>query len=133
MPTSTRTLRTVVTPSKRVQPTPNPDGISETTALQRGTNRWEYQWSNLDDLLDGKLTVVVTGRDRGGFKKGTETLVNYGTATAEFTFDKTFIKPTASDGSGGEVIPASGESVSEPRPFVMIDFSEKTPGDRHQV
>lgn len=104
---------------------PNPDGISETTALQRGTNRWQYQWSNLDDLLDGKLTVVVTGRDRGGFKSGADTLVNYGTATAEFTLDSELIPPTKTD--GGEVIPASGEAVSEPRPFVMIDFSERTP------
>ena len=104
---------------------PNPDGISETTALQRGQNRWQYQWSNLDDLLDGKLTVVVTGRDRGGFKSGDDTLVNYGTATAEFTLDSELIPPTKTD--GGEVIPASGEAVSEPRPFVMIDFSERTP------
>ena len=104
---------------------PNPDGISETTALQRGENRWQYQWSNLDDLLDGKLTVVVTGRDRGGFKSGADTWVNYGTATAEFTLDSELIPPTKTD--GGEVIPASGEAVSEPRPFVMIDFSERTP------
>lgn len=106
---------------------PNPASISETTALSRGNNRdrWEYQWSNLDQLLDGKLTVVVTGRDTGGFKFNADTWVNYGTATAEFTLDSDLIPPTKA--GGGEVIPASGEAVSEPRPFVMIDFSEKTP------
>lgn len=112
---------------------PNPEKISTTTALQRGTNRWEYQWSNLDDLLDGKLTVVVTGRDRGGFKSGTGTneksLVNYGTATEEFTLDTSLKKPTLADGTGGEVIPGEDEAVSEPRPFVLVDFSEKTPVD----
>ena len=112
---------------------PNPEKISTTTALQRETNQWEYQWSNLDDLLDGKLTVVVTGRDRGGFKSGTGTneksLVNYGTETAEFTLDTSLKKPTLADGTGGEVIPGEDEAVSEPRPFVLVDFSEKTPVD----
>ena len=103
----------------------NPPRISTTTALQRGTNRWEYQWSNIDDLADGGLTVVVTGRDRGGFKSGDAALVNYGTATAGFTLDTELAKPTTS--GGGEVIPEQDEAVSEPRPFVLIDFSEKTP------
>ena len=104
---------------------PNPTKISTTTALQRGTNRWEYQWSNIDKLRDGGLTVVVTGRDRGGFKSGDDSLVNYGTATAGFTLDTELAKPTTS--GGGEVIPEQDEAVSEPRPFVLIDFSEKTP------
>ena len=108
---------------------PNPNNVSTTTALQRGENRWEYQWNNIDDLLDGKLTVVVTGRDRGGFDNGDDAWVNYGTATAEFTLDTSLKKPTLSDGTGGEVIPAEDEAVSEPRPFVLVDFSEKTPVD----
>ena len=106
---------------------PNPSKINTITSLQRGDNNWEYQWSNVDQLRDGRLTFVVTGRDRGGFKRGDDSLVNYGTATAVFTFDSTFIEPTAADGSGGEVIPSRDEAVSEPRPFVLIDFSEKTP------
>ena len=111
---------------------PNPAQISSTTALKRGDRTWEYQWSNLDKLLDGKLTVVVTGRDRGGFKQRNpdennrlDSLVNYGSATVEFTLDSTLISPTVA--GGGEVIPAPGDAVSEPRPFVLIDFSEKTP------
>ena len=108
---------------------PNPNNISTTTALQRGSNRWEYQWNNIDDLLDGKLTVVVTGRDRGGFDNGDEAWVNYGTATEEFTLDTSLKKPTLADGTGGEVIPGEDEAVSEPRPFVLVDFSEKTPVD----
>ena len=105
----------------------NPARIATITALQRGGNNWEYQWSNLDKLRDGKLTIVVTGRDRGGFKRGDDTLANYGTATADFTLDSTFTSPTAEGGGGGEVIPNKGEAVSEPRPFVLIDFSERTP------
>ena len=111
---------------------PNPDQISSTTALKRGERNWEYQWSNLDKLLDGTLTVVVTGRDRGGFKQRNpdannrlDSLVNYGSATVEFTFDSTLISPTVA--GGGEVIPAPGDAVSEPRPFVLVDFSERTP------
>ena len=110
---------------------PNPEDIAETTALSRGANRdrWEYRWSNLDDLLDGKLTVVVTGRDIGGFRwvapGVSETRVNYGTATAEFTLDTELKSPTKP--GGGRVIPASGAAVSEPRPFVMIEFTEKPP------
>ncbi len=105
----------------------NPARIATITALQRGGNNWEYQWSNLDMLRDGNLTIVVTGRDRGGFKRGEDTVANYGTARAGFTLDSTFISPTAEGGSGGEVIPNKDEAVSEPRPFVLIDFSEKTP------
>ena len=105
----------------------NPARIATITALQRGGNNWEYQWSNLDSLRDGQLTVVVTGRDRGGFKRGEDTVANYGTATVDFTLDSTFISPTAEGGGGGEVIPNKNEAVSEPRPFVLIDFSEKTP------
>ena len=105
----------------------NPARIATITALQRGGNNWEYQWSNLDKLRDGKLTIVVTGRDRGGFKRGDDTVANYGTATADFTLDSTFTSPTAEGGGGGEVIPNKGEAVSEPRPFVLIDFSERTP------
>ena len=105
----------------------NPARIATITALQRGDNTWEYQWSNLDELRDGTLTLVVTGRDRGGFRKGDNTVANYGTETADFTFDSTFVSPTAEGGAGGEVIPSKGEAVSEPRPFVLIDFSEKTP------
>lgn len=105
----------------------NPARIATITALQRGGNNWEYQWSNLDKLRDGSLTIVVTGRDRGGFKRGDDTVANYGTATADFTLDSTFISPTAEGGGGGEVIPNKGEAVSEPRPFVLVDFSERTP------
>ena len=105
----------------------NPARIATITALQRGGNNWEYQWSNLDMLRDGNLTIVVTGRDRGGFKRGEDTVANYGTARADFTLDSTFVSPTAEGGGGGEVIPNRNEAVSEPRPFVLIDFSEKTP------
>ena len=105
---------------------PNPARVATITALKaQGTNRWHYQWSNLDDLRDGKLTVVVTGRDRGGFKRGDNTVANFGTARADFTLDSVLLSPMRA--GGGEVIPASGEAVSEPRPFVLIEFSEKTP------
>lgn len=105
---------------------PNPETISTVTALQRTKNRWTYIWDkDVDNLLDGPLTVVVTGRDRGGFRDGTKTLFNYGTATAEFRLDSSLVSPTKA--GGGEVIPGPGEAVSEPRPFVMIDFSESSP------
>ena len=108
---------------------PNPTQISSTTALKRGERTWEYQWSNIDKLLDGWLTVVVTGRDRGGFKQRNPdennrlvSLANYGSATVKFRLDTELISPTVA--GGGEVIPAHEDAVSEPRPFVLLDFSE---------
>ncbi len=105
---------------------PNPDSISTVTALRRSKNRWTYTWDkDTDGLRDGPLTVVVTGRDRGGFRDGSKSLLNYSSATAKFTLDSVLLSPTKAN--GGEVIPGPDEAVSEPRPFVMIDFNEKPP------
>ena len=114
--------------------------ITETAALARPGNTWEYQWTNLSGdtikVEDGKLTVVATGRDRSSYKRGmgdtATTIFNRASTTAEFTFDNTFLSPLDDDAksAGGEVIPGKGESVTEPRPFVLLDFGhEKTSVD----
>ena len=110
--------------------------IRETSALARPGNTWEYDWTNLagdtTKVEDGKLTVVAMGRDRSSYKRGEDTVFNRATSTAEFTFDNTFLSPLEDDAksAGGEVIPDKGQSVTEPRPFVLLDFGhEKTSVD----
>ena len=111
--------------------------IRETSALARPGNTWEYDWTNLTGdttkVEDGKLTVVAMGRDRSSYNRGDDTVIfNRATSTAEFTFDNTFLSPLDDDAksAGGEVIPGKGESVTEPRPFVLLDFGhEKTSVD----
>ena len=58
---------------------------------------WEQQWVNFDPpkaLRDGNLTVVAYARDRRSFDNlDGDTLYNWGSATAEFRFDKTLNDP----------------------------------------
>ncbi len=104
--------------------------VAVTSALARPGNNWEYQWSNLsaDQMLeDGKLSVIVWGRDRSSYKAGKETLYNYSASTANFVYD-TDLKAAWED--GGELVPAKKENVFEMRPFVLLDFgAEKTTVD----
>ena len=101
--------------------------VAVTSALARPGNNWEYQWSNLSadqELEDGKLSVIVWGRDRSSYKAGKDTLYNYSASTANFVYD-TDLKAAWED--GGELVPAKNENVFEMRPFVLLDFgAEKT-------
>ena len=101
--------------------------VAVTSALARPGNNWEYQWSNLSadqELEDGKLSVIVWGRDRSSYKSGKDTLYNYSASTAKFVYD-TDLKAAWED--GGELVPAKNENVFETRPFVLLDFgAEKT-------
>ena len=100
-------------------------------SFSRPDLQWEYQWQNFGGdkaLSDGKLTVVAYGRDRKSFAslKGrvdstspnVADTYNWGIATAEFNFDitKPKVMPT----------PANGEKVTDARPFVLLNYDDKS-------
>ncbi len=105
----------------------------QSSSLSRPGNNWVYAWRNraasdAGTLGDGSLTVVVWGHDDSKFDHLTSTTAkpyeveNWGAETAKFTLDSRFQSPLAPDGSGGNVQP-TGNDVSEPRPFVFLDFA----------
>ena len=109
--------------------------VDEARANRRSGNLWEFDWSNLTGdqaVEDGKLSVIVWGRDRSSYMQGDKRINNYSSATAGFTYD-TDLKAAwegDSDGAAGELIPENGDTVFEPRPFVLLDFGdEKTKVD----
>ena len=119
-----------------------PSQFIESSSLSRPGNNWVYAWRNpastASKLPDGGLTVVVWGRDRGGFdyyKTGDDSPCNpsdnscdnYGSETVTFTLDTTFNSPLGT--AGGDVQPDPNSDVAEPRPFVLLDFA----GERTNV
>lgn len=110
-----------------------PSEFRNTRSLSRPGNVWIYAWRNAEDnanavtrrLNDGELVVVAWARDRSQYD-GAECdgkCENWGSVTARFTLDDTFNSPLNNDGSGGSVQPGNGDEVTEPRPFVTLDFA----------
>ena len=106
---------------------------SPSQSLSRPGNNWVYAWRNRPEndagnLNDGSLTVVVWGHDDSSFNHYTSTATdrkeveNWGAETAAFTLDSEFLSPLTLGGKGGSVQP-TGDDVSEPRPFVFLDFA----------
>ena len=98
--------------------------VAVTSALARPGNNWEYQWSNLSSdqaVEDGKLSVIVWGRDRSSYKKGADTVYNYSAATASFVYDTDLMAAWEADDG---LVPSKDENVFEVRPFVLLDFPE---------
>ena len=119
-----------------------PDDFRESASLARPGNNWVYAWRNASDdslgrhLNDGKLVVVVWGRDRSTFDEHVDDFCdtdenaeadaeckNFSSETVEFTLDSRFQSPLNADGSGGTVQPEADSEVKEPRPFVYLDFA----------
>ncbi len=103
-------------------------------ANRRSGNLWEFDWSNLTGdqaVEDGKLSVIVWGRDRSSYMRGSDRIQNWSSATAGFTYDTELMTAWADVADKkGELIPDNGETVFEPRPFVLLDFGdEKTKVD----
>ena len=112
----------------------DPDDFRESASLARPGNNWVYAWRNASDespaqhLNDGKMVVVVWGRDRSTFDEHTDICPgteceNWGSKTVEFTLDSILNSPLNADGSGGSVQPEADSEVKEPRPFVYLDFA----------
>ena len=102
-------------------------GIPVTSALARPGNKWEYLWANLSgnqELDDGKLSVIVWGRDRSSYKSGENDVHNFSSATATFRLD-TDLMAAWEEGEDSELVPANGDEVFEPRPFVLLDFGDE--------
>ncbi len=104
--------------------------VATTSALARPGNRWEYLWANLSGdqeiKADGKLSVIVWGRDRSSYDKddkGTK-LYNYSSATATFNYDTELMEAWGGT-DGSELVPDNGNNVFEPRPFVLLDFGDE--------
>ena len=123
----------------------DPDDFRESSSLSRPGNNWVYAWRNASDdspgrhLNDGKLVVVVWGRDRDSFDEHSDDFCgtdensaadqeceNWGSTTVEFALDSVFHSPLNADGSGGSVQPEADSEVKEPRPFVYLDFAGET-------
>ncbi len=105
--------------------------VQPVQAYSRPGLEWEYQWQNFSApkaLADGKLTVVAYGRDRNSFASltprkidaspTTDNRYNWGAGTAEFRYDITppSLTPTPDD----------GDTVTDARPFVLLNYSDKT-------
>ena len=123
-----------------------PNDFRESSSLARPGNNWVYAWRNAAydasgnnprHLKDGKLVVVVWGRDRSTFDEHNDDFCgnsdenadadqeceNWGSETVEFALDSIFNSPLNADGSGGSVQPEADSEVKEPRPFVYLDFA----------
>ena len=92
---------------------------------------WEYQWLNFANnkaLEDGKLTVAAYARDRQSFTSldaaspvrsiddpaTAANTYNWGAETAEFRYDTDLAHPRPT--------PSEDATVTESRPFVLIDY-----------
>ncbi len=113
--------------------------VAETSALARPGNRWEYLWSDLDgdqSLADGKLSVIVWGRDRSSYEKivdgATKKQYNYSSSTGSFSLDRD-LKAAWEAHDGAELVPDDGDNVFEPRPFVLLDFGKDGAGEKTTV
>ena len=103
------------------------------SSLSRPGNNWVYAWRNASTdprkLQDGKLVIVVWGRDRSKYDAHASDVCpsddceNWGSETTTFTLDSIFNSPLNKDGSGGSVQPEAKSKVKEPRPFVYLDFA----------
>ena len=89
---------------------------------------WEFEWSNSRSasgrLDDGRLRVVAFARDRSRHVRDGEYVQSWGSDSATFRLDTTFESPLKP--SGGNVHPGDASEVSEPRPFIIIEFAEST-------
>ena len=127
-----------------VEPTPGDDDnrtmcgdagyffVSPQGAHSRSGNRWAFDWAEgpaAEALEDGKLYVIVWGRDRSSYMQGTSRVYNYSASKTSFIYDTDL--EAAWEGNDdadpeiGELIPDEGEEVFEVRPFVLLDFGDE--------
>ena len=94
----------------------------DVSSLSRPGENWDHTWQNRSgsqELANGLITAVAFARDRSGYS-----MQNWGSASAEFTFDDKLVSPAEPDGIGGDLQPEDGGVSKESRPFILIDFTE---------
>ncbi len=105
-----------------------PFQFQEVNGNARPGEVWEFEWLNSRSassrLEDGRLRVVAFARDRSRHVRDGENVQSWGAASATFRLDTTFESPLKP--SGGSVHPSDASEVSEPRPFIIIEFAEST-------
>ena len=104
--------------------TPTPTQMYDRPGLN-----WEYTWRD-NGVPEGELRVVVFARDKSQYKvtaaQNAPTTYNWGSADTKFTYDKTFnplIKGSTVDSTAGSVLPRPGQKVSDPREYIMLNFT----------
>ena len=118
-----------LTPELKCGGDANPVEFRNTRSLSRPGNVWIYAWRNAEQsaesrhLNDGELVVVAWARDRSEYESDDDgmNIKNWGSVTARFVLDDTFHSPK--NHMGGTVQPNDGAEVTEPRPFVTLDFA----------
>ena len=102
--------------------------LTEAGSQSRPGENWEYTWQNPSgdtrmlrgDSGLGALTAVAFARDRSKHGPEDAELENWGSASAEFTFDTELKSPIDS----GDLQPAPDGKSKEARPFVLIEFAD---------
>ncbi len=90
----------------------------DVSSLSRPGENWDHTWQNRSgsqELENGLITAVAFARDRSGYS-----MQNWGSASAEFTFDDEILSPE----ENGDLQPEDGGVSKESRPFILIDFTE---------
>ncbi len=99
--------------------------VARTNAHRRAGNNWEYDWSDLSgdqSLEDGTVTVIVWGRDRSAYMRGTDRVLNYSASHTNFDLDRELMAAWNDDDG---LVPDEDEDVFETRPFVLLDFENE--------
>lgn len=106
----------------------DPFQITELNANSRPGEVWELGWINarsgITELQDGRLRVVAFARDRSRHVRDGQYVQSWGSGYADFTLDTEFESPLQP--RGGEVQPKDESKTSEARPFIFIEFNERT-------
>ena len=94
----------------------------------RPGENWEVGWKNpttgVASLKDGRLRVVAYARDRSRHVRSGQYVQSWGAGSTDLTLDTELLSPAKP--SGGRVFPADGDETSELRPFILMDFNERT-------
>ena len=106
----------------------DPFQIQELNANSRPGEVWELNWLNarsgITALQDGRLRVVAFARDRSRHVRAGQYVQSWGSGYADFTLDTEFESPLKP--RGGEIQPKDESKTSEARPFIFIEFNERT-------
>ncbi len=102
--------------------------LTEASGHSLPGENWAYTWRNpagaMTRLRDGALTVVAFAHDRSRSMTDAGQLQNWASTSASFTLDTAFESPQ--EAGGGRILPRDGSTTNEPRPFILIEFSELT-------